>query len=117
MTGHSNAVMSLVVLSDDYIVSGSVDTSTFIWNVNTGVISSYHSHTSQINALALHPNGNLITASSDSTAKLWYLNKNGFISETLNVNATVLSLTSLKDNAGFASGLSDKSIKIFSPYF
>lgn len=114
MTGHINSVKSLAVLSDDYIASGSADSSTIIWNINTGRAGSFDSHVGHINALALHSNGNLITASSDNTAKIWYFNKKGFISELFNVNAQVYSFYSLNDNK-FAASLSNNRIKIYSP--
>ncbi|CAN5778721.1 NB-ARC domain-containing protein [soil metagenome] len=58
-----------------YLATGSMAQDLWLWDVQTGVaLHALHGHTNWVRWLAFHPNGSvLVSASNDSTVRLWQL--------------------------------------------
>ena len=65
-------MVSLVVLDDGSLASGSEDKKINIWNTNTGeLIRTLTGHRNEILALTTLTDGTLVSGSEDKTIKLW----------------------------------------------
>jgi len=104
--------LSLVVLPDGTLASGSDDYTIKIWDVKTGKrIKTLCGHTSWIRSLAVLSDGSLVSGSDDYTIKIWDV-KTGKRIKTLNGHTRCIrSLVVLPDGT-LASGSHDNTIKI-----
>ena len=65
-------MLSLVVLSNGYLASGSLDYTINIWNTDDGVLTrTLTRHTKSGYTLAVLQNGDLASGSADYTIKIW----------------------------------------------
>jgi WD40 repeat protein len=64
LSGHTNSVLSLAVLPDGSLASGSDDTKIKIWDTMKGIeIKTLNGHTSSVLSLAVLPDGSLASGS------------------------------------------------------
>ena len=64
--------MSLAVLPDGTLASGSWDNTIKIWNTTTGdIIRTLTGHSDWVRTLAVLPDGTLASGSTDTTIKIW----------------------------------------------
>jgi WD40 repeat protein len=64
LTGHTNSVLSLAVLPDGSLASGSGDKTIKIWDTIKGIeIKTLTGHTSEVLSLAVLPDGSLASGS------------------------------------------------------
>jgi len=77
LQGSEQQQWACVAFSPDgaYVATGSMAQDLWLWDVQTGVaLHALHSHTNWVRCLAFHPNGSvLVSASNDSTVRLWQL--------------------------------------------
>jgi len=74
LTGHTSSVLSLVVLPDGLLASGSgsEDKTIRIWNTKSGeTIKILTGHTSSVLSLVVLPDGLLASGSDDKTIRIW----------------------------------------------
>jgi WD40 repeat protein len=72
LSGHTSYVLSLAVLPDGSLASGSSDTKIKIWDTIKGIeIKTLSGHTSYVLSLAVLPDGSLASGSSDTKIKIW----------------------------------------------
>ena len=72
-TGHTEAIQSVLFISDSTVVSSSTDTALRIWDTGSGAcVHTLNGHTGVILCLALRDNL-LISGSNDTTVRLWDL--------------------------------------------
>lgn len=84
MNGHSDAVRSLAVLSDDKIISDSKDNAIKIWDINKGdCIKTLNGHSDAVLSVAALENDKIISGSVDNAIKIWDINTGDCI-KTLN---------------------------------
>jgi WD40 repeat protein len=116
--GHSEYVKVILTLSYDSFASGSKDDSIKIWKNNMSneswtCVYTLKGHNGDILDLVLSTKANtLISASSDSTIKIWNFKTGQLIESLLSHQAPVNSLVGLKNNQ-FAAGSDDTEITIW----
>jgi len=123
LEGH-NKFVSSVVVTDQYIISGSIDKTIKIWDLSTfELVASLEGHTSGVNSLVVSDKY-IISGSYDRTIKIWDLSTFKLVTTleghtdiiTSLVVSSVENTTDLSDNIGkqyIISGSYDKTIKIW----
>jgi WD40 repeat protein len=72
LEGHSDAINSLAILPNGYIISASDDTTLKIWNIRTSqCIKTLEGHNGRVSSLLIHSNGNIISYSKERELKFW----------------------------------------------
>ena len=73
LEGHFDVVSSLVLTSNNFLISGSKDKTIQIWNLHERRLESIlKGHTDCVNAVAVpHNNKSIISGSSDKTVRVW----------------------------------------------
>ena len=70
--GHSDGVISVAVMDNLNIVSGSWDTTVKIWSPSTGeCLYTLRGHTDFVHGLAVLPSTEIVSVSRDKTLKIW----------------------------------------------
>ncbi len=111
--GHTAWVLTLTVLPDGRLVSGSHDKTIKVWNLLSGECeATFSGHTDYVRALTVLQDGRLASGSADNTVKIWNL-LTGECEATLSGHASyVYALTVLQDGR-LASGSHDNTIKVW----
>ncbi|RNA17128.1 vegetative incompatibility WD repeat [Brachionus plicatilis] len=113
LIGHTSYALSVAVLNNGILASGSSDKKIRIWSPYNGCeIMSLSGHSSGIVYLAALKNGDLASASADKTIKIWNTN-NGSVKMTLNGHSSTVNTLVLLNNTFLASGSTDALIKIW----
>ncbi|MDZ7963026.1 MAG: hypothetical protein RMY34_35075 [Aulosira sp. DedQUE10] len=75
LRGHRDWVTSIVLVSDNYLISGSRDKTLKVWNLKTRKeLFTLIGHAAPVTSVAVTPNGShIISASSDGVLKIWNL--------------------------------------------
>lgn len=69
---HEDRVLTINVLKNGDLVSGSSDKTIKIWDKDTGKLKkTLTGHTDYVKQILVLPNGNLVSASFDFTIKVW----------------------------------------------
>ena len=72
LSSHTDLVLSLAVLPDNMLASGSADQTIKIWDtVNGKELTTLNGHTSYVASLAVLPGNKLASGSYDKTIKIW----------------------------------------------
>ena len=73
LEGHIDIVSSIVLTSNNFLISGSKDKTIQIWNLHERRLESIlKGHTDSVNAVAVtHNNKSIISGSSDNTVRVW----------------------------------------------
>ena len=110
LTGHSGNVLSLKVLQNGNLASGSNDKTIKIWDSTSGALIQTFSGTGNFWELLVLQNGNLVAGAFNSTIKI--LNQaTGSLIKTI-YSSYFWALTLLQ-NGNLAAGSSDSTIKIW----
>jgi WD40 repeat protein len=113
LTGHIDAVKSLMMLKDGNIASGSSDRTVKIWNVKEGSVNrTLTGHIGAVSSLVLLRNGNIASASHDKTVKIWNLT-DGSLIRTLTGHFDGINSIVLLQDGNIASASHDKTVKIW----
>ena len=72
LSGHTNWILSLAVMSNGWLASGSFDSNINIWDLEQRrLIKTLRGHTSVVTSLKALSNGNLVSCSNDDSIKVW----------------------------------------------
>jgi hypothetical protein len=119
LTGHTERVSCLAVLSENLLASGSWDKRINIWDMSTGkCLRDLREHTSLVLGLAVLPKdgGQLASCSADQTIKIWQISTGECLQTLKGHTGPVCCLAVLVDDetgCRLASGSSDETIKIW----
>ncbi len=117
-TGRSNPSVSVLAYTPDgnTLVSGSYDRTIKVWNQQiTGQLaySTLRGHTGRIEAIAIHPNGEILASASRDGVRLWNLQTGELLALLPEHRDWVKSLAFSKDGRLLATGGFDRSIRIW----
>jgi WD40 repeat protein len=114
-TTFDGEMLSLVVLNQSSIASGSTNWQIQVWNVQEGVeLRQLTGHSGQVNWLELLQNGHLASASSDKTIRIWNLESDvDSLIMTFFAHTSSTNCLALLSDGNLASGSHDESIKIW----
>lgn len=116
MTLFESRVMCLAWFNGDYLAVGLGNGKIIISNWKTGELNrKFTGHMGAIFSLSFINNAYLISASADSTIKIWDLNQNLAL-QTISSQEDEVSSLAILNNEHFAIGSSNGVIKIFSNY-
>ena len=101
--------MSLVVLPNGKLASGSWDKTIKIWSTDGILEKTLSGHSNWVYSLAVLDNGLLASGSWDETTRIW--DENGVLMSTNAYDSLVISLANLP-NGDFLIGFSDGKILI-----
>ena len=97
LRGHTDAILTLITMNEDILVSGSLDKTIKIWK-NYQVAYTLNGHSDFVWTLVGLSNELLASGSNDNTIKIWNIT-NGKLIKTFNVHSTpVLSVVVLLDD-------------------
>jgi len=119
LKGHTQAVTSIVFLTDTSLASGSLngDQSIIIWNTTTYQQIGYPllGHSDTVLSLIVFPNGYLCSSggSNDLTIRIWNVTEQNQIGLPLTGHTGAINSLLLLDNGLLASASEDGSIKIW----
>lgn len=89
LVAHNGAIKAVKWYAKDRLVSGSMDRNLCLWkttlpeqigdeepelNANSSIVALYRGHTAGINKIAVNSAGHIVSASSDSTLRVWNTN-------------------------------------------
>lgn len=114
---HMDGITKIIELPHlNAIASASIDSRIMVWDIETGKrITTMEGHKSSIWCLILKSTQELISGSSDKTAKIWKYNGGDQYSEWLTLRGhqgTVYSIAEFKDGK-IITGSEDKTIRIW----
>nr|WP_290225862.1 serine/threonine-protein kinase [Trichocoleus desertorum] len=116
LTGHSSWVMSLAISSRKQIlVSGSLDDTLKIWNLQTGnLIRTLPGHLKAVNSVAISPDGQLlVSGSDDTTVKIWNLQTGDLLHNLVGHSRDVNSVMITPNGLLLASGSEDRTVRLW----
>jgi WD40 repeat protein len=94
LEGHREGVLSVVVLNDAFIVSGSKDGTIRLWDLRKERSTVLEGHRGSVRALAVWPDGRLVSGSKDKSILIWTPSKNDGAPELLFIaDAPIRTLT------------------------
>ena len=95
------------------LVSGSLDKTIRIWDVDSGeYLRQISGHSDKVNSMLLLPHNQLASGSSDNSIIIWNVDSGAIVRKLFGHSKTVTSLQLLND-MHFASGSEDNTIKIW----
>ena len=114
---HTDYVLSLAVMPNGMLASGSQDTTIKIWNRTTSLkfnmeARQFVGHTAGIKSMTVLEDGCLTSGSIDCSIKIWDLMGNRLKMDLIGHDNVVSALTTMYDQ-NLASGSWDKTIKIW----
>jgi len=114
--GHTASVTSVAFSPDGrYALSGSMDTTLKLWEVDTGrEVRSYSGHIHGVYSVAFSPNGRyVLSGSGDGALKLWDVTTGRQVRSFIGHTGLVRSLAFSSDGFYALSGSDDKTLKLW----
>lgn len=115
--GRSSSSVSVLAYTPDgnTLVSGSYDRTIKVWHRITGQLAypPLRGHTGRIEAIAIHPNGEILASASRDGVRLWNLQTGELLAVLRGYGDWVKSLAFSRDGQFLATGGFDGSIRIW----
>jgi len=115
--GRSNLSVSVLAYTPngDILVSGGYDRTIRVWNQITGQLTypPLRGHTGRIEAIAIHPNGEILASASRDGVRLWNLQTGELLAVLRGHGDWVKSLAFSRDGQLLATGGFDQTITIW----
>ena len=109
----NSGVVTLAVLPNGLLASGSNDRTIKVWNIERGACEATLSgHTERVIALGVLPNGRLASGSADRTIKVWNIER-GACEATLSGHTSYVFSLAVLPNGMLVSGADGKTIKVW----
>jgi len=116
LAGHEGCVNAVAILPDGRrIVSGSTDKTLKIWLAQSGewrAMMTLEGHTASVLAVAIHPDGRIISASDDHTLKIWST-QTGECLATLSGHTGIVTAVAILPDGCVVSGSDDTTLRIW----
>ena len=117
LEGHTEEIKSVAFSLDGrFAVSGSVDQSVRVWDLNSGKeLKKLTGHSKQVWAVAFHPSGrHVLSASWDATARLWDIQSGSEVkrfTHRLDVNGLAIN----RSGTNMLTGSDDHNVYLWDP--
>jgi len=113
LEGHSGSVLTLCMLPDGRLASGSTDKTIWLWDLKTGAETArLEGHSGSVLTLCMLPDGRLASGSSDKTIGLWDVKAGAETARLKGHSDTVRTLCALPDGR-LASGSWDNTVRFW----
>jgi len=111
LKGHNATVTSIDFSIDDaYILSGSLDKTARVWDINSGLPLKSVSHSKKITCVGFsHDNNYFATGSDDKSVKIWFLNSGLLYKELRRYSSPIWSLAFSNDSKYLISTCGDEN--------
>jgi cytochrome c len=115
LRGHGGPVRAVAVSADGAIaLSGSFDTSAILWSLKSGSAEQVlRFHDSAVNAVALLPDGRLVTGGEDGRIAIWRRGETQPQHVLAGHTAPVVALAVSPDGKRIASGSWDRTVRVW----
>ncbi|MET0605072.1 MAG: c-type cytochrome [Beijerinckiaceae bacterium] len=116
LRGHGGPVRALAISSDGVLaVTGSFDSSAILWNLaNDAAIQVLRHHDSAVNAVAILPDGRLVTAGEDARIALWRLGATQPLRTLSGHTAPISGVAVAPDGKSIATSSWDRTVRLSS---
>jgi WD40 repeat protein len=113
LVGHRYSVNALAVLSDGRVVSGSVDKTVRVWDVESGqVLATLAGHEGPVRAVAVLSDGRVVSGSVDKTVRIWDV-ESGQVLVTLEGHQGLVLAVAVLPDGRVVSGSADRSLRVW----
>ena len=115
LRGHGGPVRSLAISADGATaVSGSFDSSAIVWSLTRGAaVQVLRFHESAVNAVALAPDGRIVTGGEDGRVALWRPGSATPMAVFEGHTAPIVALAVSPDGATLASASWDRTVRLW----
>jgi cytochrome c len=115
LRGHGGPVRALAITADGtHAISGSFDTSAILWSLRNGAAEQVlRFHDSAVNAVAVLPDGRLVTGGEDGKVAIWQRGDASPQRVFAGHTAPVVTLAASPDGQHLASGSWDRTVRIW----
>ena len=115
LRGHGGPVRALAVTADGaHAISGSFDTSAILWSLRNGSAEQVlRFHDSAVNAVAMLPDGRIVTGGEDGKVAIWQRGVSSPQRVFAGHTAPVVTLAVSPDGQRVASGSWDRTVRVW----
>ena len=110
LSGHTDAVRSLAVISSTEFLSAGNDASVRRWSSSGDCIGTYYGHGNCIYSIALLGGGSWVTSGEDRSVKVW---KDNVVAQTIYLPAIYVWSVAALANGDIAAATSDGCVRVF----
>ena len=111
LTGHTDAVRSLAVISSSEFLSAGNDASVRRWSTSGDCLGTYYGHENYIYSISLLGGGGWVTSGEDRSVRVWRDNQ---VTQTIYLPAISVWSVAVLDNGDIAAATNDGCVRIFS---
>ena len=110
LSGHTDAVRSIAVLSGTEFLSAGNDASVRRWNSNGDSLGTYYGHNNYIYSMSLLKSEGWVTSGEDRSVRIW---KDNTVVQTIYLPAISVWSVTVLENDDIAAATNDGCVRIF----